>query len=185
MYGYILTHSRRRPGERLSSVFSPDGTLISASAAPPLRVRHCYKPTCVLHLLRKNIPESQLRTVVWNSDFGHFGILSVSRSTQRDTSTGKAVLFIAHTKSTEIYPMGKLPIIFGLRKLPNSTCLTGVGKLPKLKMPNSFNKQNKTKNKEREREESLVFLGQQAVIRRLVGSRFVTAHPESDEIYHV
>ena len=32
MYGYILTYS----GERLSSVFSPDGTLISASAAP-----HC------------------------------------------------------------------------------------------------------------------------------------------------
>ena len=36
MYGYILTYSRLLKGERLSSVFSPDGTLISASAAP-----HC------------------------------------------------------------------------------------------------------------------------------------------------
>ena len=32
MYGYILK------GERLSSVFSPDGTLISASVAPLCRV---------------------------------------------------------------------------------------------------------------------------------------------------
>ena len=36
MYGYILTYSRALKGERLSSVFSPGGTLISASAAP-----HC------------------------------------------------------------------------------------------------------------------------------------------------
>ena len=36
MYGYILTYSRLKKGEGLSSVFSPDGTLISASAAP-----HC------------------------------------------------------------------------------------------------------------------------------------------------
>ena len=36
MYGYILTYSRPIKGERLSSVFSPDGTLISVSAAP-----HC------------------------------------------------------------------------------------------------------------------------------------------------
>ena len=38
MYGYILTYSRLKK-ERLSSVFSPDGTLISASAAP-----HCGSP---------------------------------------------------------------------------------------------------------------------------------------------
>ena len=36
MYGYILTYSSLLKGERLRSVFSPDGTLISASAAP-----HC------------------------------------------------------------------------------------------------------------------------------------------------
>ena len=36
MYGYILTYSRLLKGELLSSVFSSDGTLISASAAP-----HC------------------------------------------------------------------------------------------------------------------------------------------------
>ena len=37
IYGYILTYSRLFfKGERLSSVFSRDGTLISASAAP-----HC------------------------------------------------------------------------------------------------------------------------------------------------
>ena len=37
MYGYILTYSLQTlKGERLSSVFSPDGTLIPASAAP-----HC------------------------------------------------------------------------------------------------------------------------------------------------
>ena len=36
MYGYILTYFRLLKGERLSSVFTPDGTLISASAAP-----HC------------------------------------------------------------------------------------------------------------------------------------------------
>ena len=35
MHDYILTYSGLR-GERSSSVFSPDGTLISASAAP-----HC------------------------------------------------------------------------------------------------------------------------------------------------
>ena len=40
MYGYILTYSRTLKGERLSSEFSPDGTLISASAAP-----HCGKAT--------------------------------------------------------------------------------------------------------------------------------------------
>ena len=34
MYGYILTYSRLLKRERLSSVFSPDGTLMSASAAP-------------------------------------------------------------------------------------------------------------------------------------------------------
>ena len=33
-YGYILTCLQAIKGERLSSVFSPDGTLISASAAP-------------------------------------------------------------------------------------------------------------------------------------------------------
>ena len=36
MYGNILTYSRLKKGERLNFVFSPDGTLISASAAP-----HC------------------------------------------------------------------------------------------------------------------------------------------------
>ena len=36
MYGYTLTYSRLYTEKRLSSVFSPDGTLISASAAP-----HC------------------------------------------------------------------------------------------------------------------------------------------------
>ena len=39
MYGYILTYSGLK-GECLSSVFSPDGTLISASAAP-----HCGAAT--------------------------------------------------------------------------------------------------------------------------------------------
>ena len=34
MYGYILTYSRLLKGERSSSVFSPDGILISSSAAP-------------------------------------------------------------------------------------------------------------------------------------------------------
>ena len=34
IYGYILTYSRLLKGEHLSSVFSTDGTLISASAAP-------------------------------------------------------------------------------------------------------------------------------------------------------
>ena len=37
MYGYILAYQALK-GERLSAVFSPDGTLISASAAP-----HCGK----------------------------------------------------------------------------------------------------------------------------------------------
>ena len=35
MYGYTMTYSiQALKGERLSSVFSPEGTLISASAAP-------------------------------------------------------------------------------------------------------------------------------------------------------
>ena len=36
MYGYILTYPQALKEERLRSVFSPDGTLTSASAAP-----HC------------------------------------------------------------------------------------------------------------------------------------------------
>ena len=40
MYGYILTYSQALKGERLSYVFSPDGALISASAAP-----HCGAKT--------------------------------------------------------------------------------------------------------------------------------------------
>ena len=39
MYGYILTYPRALKEGRLSSVFSSDGTLISASAAP-----HCGGP---------------------------------------------------------------------------------------------------------------------------------------------
>ena len=45
MYGYILTYSRLQKGERLSSVFSPDRTLISASAAPHCGSHLCGTPT--------------------------------------------------------------------------------------------------------------------------------------------
>ena len=48
MYGYILTYSRLLKTERLSSVFSPDGTLISASAAPHCGEMHGEDGLCVL-----------------------------------------------------------------------------------------------------------------------------------------
>ena len=57
MYGYILTHSRRRPGERLSSVFSTDGTLTAASAAHMAVARPWKTAKTSMHIYKHERPE--------------------------------------------------------------------------------------------------------------------------------
>ena len=62
MYGYILTYSRLAlKGARLSSVFPPDGTLISASAAP-----HCEANKAEIRSEEQSEKAESCRENFWN-----------------------------------------------------------------------------------------------------------------------
>ena len=54
MHGYYIDLLRAFKGERLNSVFSPDGTLISASAAPHCGVKYA-KESASLHEIQKGV----------------------------------------------------------------------------------------------------------------------------------